>query len=90
MSRKEQFLWVVQTGCLTRAIKENWDISFPVRIMASAARVPEEAIPEDIDSAAFEFLQWQFKYGSEEDQTPPEWLEAYVKGDVGDTAYWKF
>ncbi len=86
MSRKEQFLWVVQTGCLTRAIKDNWDISFPIRIMASATRVPEEAIPEDIDSAAFEFLQWQFKYGSEEDQTAPEWLQSYLEANVEDTA----
>jgi hypothetical protein len=47
--------------------------------MAAAANVPEEAIPEDIDEAAFSFLQWQFKYGSvDEGVKPPAWLAPYV------------
>jgi hypothetical protein len=79
MSRKEQFLWVVQTGCLVRALKDNWDMSHPVRIMAAVARIPEEAIPEDIDEAAYSFLQWQFKYGDvDEGAKPPEWLVPYL------------
>jgi hypothetical protein len=82
MSRKDQFLWVVQTGCLVRAVKESWDVGHPVRIMAAAAKVPEEAIPEDIDEAAFSFLQWQFKYGSvDEGVKPPGWLAPYVEDD---------
>jgi hypothetical protein len=90
MSRKERFLWVVQTGCLVRAFKDNWDLSFPLRIMAAATAIPEEAIPEDIDEAAFSFLQWQFKYGSVDDTDPPDWLMPFVKGDAAETGYWKF
>jgi hypothetical protein len=91
MSKKERFLWVVQTGCLSRALKEGWAMGHPIRIMAAAVNVPEEAIPEDIDSAAFSFLQWQFRFGADgEDARPPEWLAAYVKGSVGETSYWKF
>jgi len=85
MPRKEQFLWVVQTGCLVRALRENWDVSFPVRIMSAAVRVPEEAIPEDIDSAAFEFLQWQFKYG-DSDCEPPIWLAPHLASDPAEPA----
>ena len=83
MLRKEQFLWAVQTGCLVRAIKEDWDMGHPVRIMATAAGIPDEAIPEDIDEAAYGFLQWEFKYGSfEEGTSPPEWLKPYVEDEV--------
>ncbi len=91
MSKKEQFLWVVQTGCLVRALKEEWAMGHPIRIMAAAVKVPEEAIPDDIDAAAFGFLQWQFRFGADGDAArPPEWLAPYVKGDVGETSYWKF
>jgi hypothetical protein len=92
MRKKERFLWVVQTGCLIRATKENWDHGFPMRIMAAATNVPEEAIPEDIDEAAFSFLQWQLKFGTldESEIQPPRWLAGFVKGNVGDTGYWKF
>lgn len=90
MTKKEQFLWVVQTGCLVRASKEQWDIGFPMRIMAAAVKIPEEAIPEDIDEAAFSFLTWQFKYGSvEDDLKAPAWLQPYLHGNVEDTGYWK-
>jgi hypothetical protein len=89
MTKKEQFLWAVQTGCLVRALRDNWNMSLPVRIMAVAVRVPDEAIPEDIDEAAFGFLQWQFQYGSL-DSAPPSWLAPYVSGDAGETGYWKF
>jgi hypothetical protein len=89
MTRKDQFLWVVQTGCLVRALRDNWDMSLPVRIMAAAVRIPEQALPEDVDQAAFEFLQWQFQYGSL-DCEPPSWLASYVSSEVGDTGYWKF
>jgi hypothetical protein len=89
MTRKDQFLWVVQTGCLVRALRENWDMGLPVRIMAAAATIPEQALPEDLDEAAFQFLQWQFQYGSL-DCVPPPWLEPYISSEVGDTGYWKF
>lgn len=91
MTKKEKFLWIVQTGCLTRALKEKWDMGFPITVMAVAANVPEEAIPEDIDAAAFEFLTWQFKFGSvDEKPDPPDWLAPFVKGDASETGYWKF
>jgi hypothetical protein len=90
VSRKEQFMWAVQTGCLVRALKENWDMGHPVRIMAVAAKVPEEAIPEDIDGAAYTYLQWQFKYGSLEDgNEPPEWLAPYMRVDSETGEYCK-
>ncbi len=90
MNKKDQFLWAVQTGCLVRAVKEGWDMGHPVRIMAAAVNVPEEAIPNDIDEAAFSFLQWQFRFGAvDEDASPPEWLKPYVKGSVAETGYWK-
>ena len=91
MSRKDQFLWVVQTGCLSRAMKEGWDMGEPIRIMSSAVKVPEEAIPEDLDAAAFEFLKWQFKYGSVgEEARPPDWLVPFVRGTADETGYWRF
>jgi len=90
MSKKEKFLWAVQTGCLVRAMKENWDLGHPVRIMATACAIPEEAIPDDVDSAAYTFLQWQFKYGCiEEECKPPDWLAPYLGGSVDETGYWK-
>lgn len=91
MTKKEKFLWVVQTGCLVRAIKEEWDMSLPMRIIAAAACIPEELIPEDIDDAAFTFLQWQFKYGALGDLAkPPEWLASFVAAEIEETGYWKF
>jgi hypothetical protein len=91
MGKKEAFLWAVQTGCLVRALRENWDIGHPVRIMASATSIPEDVIPDDVDEAAYSFLQWQFKYGSvDEGIKPPKWLEDLVSGSVEETGYWKF
>ncbi len=82
MTRKEQFMWAVQTGCLVRALKDDWDMSHPIRIMANAAKVPDDAVPDDIDDAAFTFLQWQFKYGaSEDDNKPPDWLASHIGPD---------
>jgi hypothetical protein len=90
MSKKEKFLWVVQTGCLIRAIKDGWDMSLPMRIIAVATSIPEEVIPEDIDDAAFTFLQWQFKYGALGDQAkPPSWLIPLISDEAGETGYWK-
>ncbi len=90
MSKKEKFLWAVQTGCLVRAFKENWDMGLPVRIVAAACGIPEEAIPDDIDGAAYTFLTWQFKYGClEEESRPPDWLAPYIDGNAEDTEYWK-
>lgn len=90
MSKKERFLWVVQTGCLVRAIKEGWDMSLPMRIVAVATTVPDELIPEDIDDAAFTFLQWQFKYGALGDQAkPPDWLASVMESEMGETGDWK-
>jgi hypothetical protein len=90
MVKKDQFLWAVQTGCLVRALKDDWDMGHPIRIMATACKVPEEAIPEDIDAAAFSFLQWQFKYGAADDENKaPDWLIPFLKGDGEEPDSWE-
>ena len=73
MNHHQQFVMVVQTGILIMAAeRQGWGHNGPLTIVARAAALPEEVVPEDVEVAALEFVQFQCGLRPE-----PEWHEAW-------------
>ena len=59
MTRHAQFVVVVQTAVLVLAFGDMpWGVTGPVGIVAMAAALPEESIPQLVEAAALEFVSY--------------------------------
>ena len=83
MNRTAKFAALVQMGLQVVLVECGGHslIDF-VGILARAFQLPEEAVPEDLDAAAREYLTWQL--GAEDE---PEWHQAWreVSTSAGET-----
>ena len=73
MTRKEEFLLVVQTAVIVKSIQENedWEIAKSA-ITTAIDEIIEEAIPGNIDIAASKFIDWYFDQQSAEPSKIPK------------------
>jgi hypothetical protein len=76
VNRHLQFVLLVQTGLIIR----REAASAAIRSLSEAMRLPEEAIPKDIDKAVIEWIDWKFAVG----HPKPHWVEAHEQ-DVANT-----
>ena len=73
MTKKEKFLMLVQTGVIVKDIHVGRNVSMSV--LAYAMEIPEKSIPQDTESAAQQYIDYQYQTSPPDPEIPrPKWL----------------